>query len=240
MHTTHSSDDPRRRIADALAMMEAASIIDFNGHFSARTGPDRFLINSGASVRSAIGIDDIIEVDLEGRPLDGGPKPPMEFHIHASIYRRRPDVGAVAHTHPLWSTLFSSVGRKVEAVTMQAALLGEIREFPKTASINTRELGDELAECLGDARVAMLKSHGAVVAAEGVLEVFVLACYLEETAHRQYLASQLGAPQVLDAAQQEKIRANLWKPHLLQKVWDYHYAKLQKRGRQEGPALSTD
>jgi hypothetical protein len=38
MHTTHSSDDPRRRIADALAMMEAAGIIDFNGHFSARTG----------------------------------------------------------------------------------------------------------------------------------------------------------------------------------------------------------
>lgn len=218
----------RQRIADALAMMEAAGIIDFNGHFSARTGADRFLINSGASVRSAITAADIIEVDLDGQPLNGGARPPMEFHIHASIYRNRPDVGAVAHTHPLWSTLFSSVGRKVEPVTMQAALLGDIKEFPKTASINTRELGDELADCLGDARVAMLKSHGAVVAAEGVLEVFVLACYLEETAHRQYLASQLGAPQVLDAAQREKIRGNLWKPHLLQKAWDYHHAKLRR------------
>lgn len=229
MHDHPDTTDARARIADALAMLEAAGIIDFNGHFSARTGPDRFLINSGASVRSAISVDDIIEVDLDGRPLHGDTKPPMEFHIHASIYRKRPDVGAVAHTHPLWSTLFSSVGRKVEPVTMQAALLGEIREFPKTASINTRELGDELAQCLGDARVAMLRSHGAVVAAEGVLEVFVLACYLEETAHRQYLANQLGTPQVLDAAQREKIRGNLWKPHLLQKVWDYHHAKLQKK-----------
>ncbi|VCU71589.1 Decarboxylase NovR [Pigmentiphaga humi] len=220
--------DTRQRIADALAMMEAAHIIDFNGHFSARTGPDRFLINSGASVRSAISAADIIEVDLDGQPLEGDVRPPMEFHIHASIYRRRPEVGAVAHTHPLWSTLFSSVGRKVEPVTMQAALLGEISEFPKTASINTRELGEELADCLGNARVAMLRSHGAVVAAEGVLEVFVLAYYLEETAHRQYLAVPLGTPQVLDAAQREKIRANLWKPHLLQKAWDYHYAKLKR------------
>ena len=217
----------KQMMADALAMMEKAKIIDFNGHLSARIGDDRILINSGASVRSAITAADIIEIDLDGQPVDGGIVPPMEFHIHASIYRRRPDVGAVAHTHPVWSTLFSSVGKKVEPVTMQAAMLGDIQAFPKTASINTRVLGDELAECLGNERIAMLKSHGAVIAAEGVLEVFVLAYYLEETAHRQYLALQLGSPQVLDAEQVKKISANLWKPHLLKKAWDYHLAKLK-------------
>jgi ribulose-5-phosphate 4-epimerase/fuculose-1-phosphate aldolase len=132
------------------------------------------------------------------------------------------------HTHPKWSTLFSMVGRPIEPVIMQAAMLGEIQAFGKTASINTRALGDELAACLGMHRIAMLRSHGAVVAAEGIVEAFVLAVYLEETAQRQYLAAQLGTPTVLTPEQVRAIDANLWKPHLLRKVWDYHHAKLQR------------
>ena len=111
---------------------------------------------------------------------------------------------------------------------MQAAVIGSIAQFPKTASINTRELGDELAECLGPNRIAMLRSHGSVIASEGIVETFVLAFYLEETAHRQYLASQVGTPTVLDADQVRRIGATLWKPHLLRKVWDYHYGKLMR------------
>lgn len=217
----------KQMLADALSMMEAAQIIDFNGHLSARSGPDSMLINSGASVRSAMTPDDIVQIDLDGNLMGDGPVPPMEFHIHASIYRSRPDVDAVAHTHPVWSTLFSSVGKKVEPVIMQAAMLGQIQEFGQTASINTKMLGDEVARCLGAHRVAMLKSHGAVIAAEGILEVFVLSYYLEETAHRQYLASHLGSPAVLSSEEIEKIQKNLWKPHLLEKVWNYHHAKLK-------------
>jgi ribulose-5-phosphate 4-epimerase/fuculose-1-phosphate aldolase len=151
----------------------------------------------------------------------------MEFHIHSEIYRKRPDVNSVVHTHPVWSTLFSMTGNAVQPVIMQAAVLGEIQLFPKTASINEKRLGQELAECLGAHRVAMLKSHGAVIAAEGVLEAFVLAFYLEENAHRQYLARQIGDPMVLSPEQVETIGRNLWKPNLLRKVWDYHAGKLR-------------
>ena len=73
----------------------------------------------------------------------------------------------------------------------------------------------------------MLKSHGAVIAAEGILEAFVLAFYLEENAHRQYLAQQIGEPMVLSQEQVETISRNLWKPNLLQKVWAYHAGKLR-------------
>ncbi|HZV64228.1 MAG TPA: class II aldolase/adducin family protein, partial [Telluria sp.] len=77
-------------------------------------------------------------------------------------------------------------------------------------------------------RVIMLKSHGAVVAAEGIVEAFVLGIYLEETAQRQHLASQLGEPAVLTVDQIATIARNLWKPKLLRKVWDYHHAKLRR------------
>lgn len=219
----------RQQLADALSMMERAEVIDFNGHMSCRVpGADEILINSGKSVRSALAAEDIIAIDLDGKPTEGDVVPPMEFHLHSAIYRRRPDVNAVAHTHPLWSTLFSSVGEKVEPVTMQAAVMGPVQHFAKTASINNRALAEELAEALGAHRVIMLRSHGAVTVGADVLEAFVLAIYLEETARRQYLARSIGKPYVLTQAEVETIGANLRRPHLLKKVWDYHHAKLRR------------
>jgi L-fuculose-phosphate aldolase len=164
---------------------------------------------------------------MDGKPVEGDVVPPMEFHIHTEIYRRRPDVSAVAHTHPLWSTLFSMVGETVQPVTMQAAVMGPVQTFAKTASINKQDLAVELAAALGSHRVVMLKSHGAVVVGADIVEAFVLAIYLEETAKRQYLARALGTPYALVAAEVEKIGANLRKPHLLRKVWDFHHAKLR-------------
>jgi L-fuculose-phosphate aldolase len=222
-------NEMKQMLADAILMMERAQIIDFNGHFSARIpGTDHMLINSGQSVRSALTADDIVTIDMDGNLIEGDAVPPMEFHIHSEIYRRRPDVNAVVHTHPFWSTLFSMAGQPVLPVIMQAAVLGEIRQFAKTASINNKPLGEELAETLGQHRVIMLKSHGAVTAGEGILEAFVLGVYLEETAQRQHMASQLGMPAVLTPEQIAVINRNLWKPNLLKKVWDYHHAKLKR------------
>ena len=216
----------KQMLAEAMRMLERAEIIDFNGHFSARIpGTERVLINSGKSVRSALTLNDFVSIDLDGKPLEGEAVPPMEFHIHTEVYRRRPDVAAVVHTHPLWSTLFSMTGTAIRPVIMQASLLGEIRQFAKTASINQKTLGEEVAAALGLHRVILLKSHGAVIAAEGIVECFALAVYLEETARRQYLAQQLGAATDLAAEEIEGARRNLWKPQLLRKVWDYHKAK---------------
>jgi L-fuculose-phosphate aldolase len=141
-------------------------------------------------------------------------------------------VNAVAHTHPVWSTLFSSVGEPVRPVTMQAAVMGEVQMFPKTASINTAELGREVAAALGPHRVMMLKSHGAVSVGGNIVESFVFAIYLEETARRQYLARAIGTPYALTAAEVDKIGSNLRRPNLLQKVWDYHHARLRRAEKQ--------
>ena len=219
----------RQDLVDALSMMERAEVIDFNGHMSCRVpGTDHILINSGKSVRSALAPADIIEIDLDGKPVGHDVVPPMEFHLHSAVYRRRPDVNAVAHTHPLWSTLFSSAGQEVQPVTMQAAVMGPVQVFGKTASINQRALAEELAQALGPHRVIMLRSHGAVTVGADIVEAFVLGIYLEETAKRQYMARSLGTPYALTSAEVETIGANLRRPHLLRKVWDYHHARLQR------------
>ena len=115
--------DLKQQLVDAILMMERAQIIDFNGHFSARVpDTDQILINSGASVRSALGVDDIIMIDLDGNNVGGGVAPPIEYHIHTEIFRRRPDVNAVVHTHPLWSTVLGMAGHQLLPVIMQAAV----------------------------------------------------------------------------------------------------------------------
>ena len=129
-------------------------------------------------------------------------------------------------------------GQPVLPVTMQATVIGEIRRFDRTASINTKPLGVDLAQALGGARAVMLRSHGAVCVGADIVEAFVLAVYLEENARRQYLARSLGTPSVLGDDEVETIGRNLRKPHLLRKVWDYHYAKL-RHARETKPSAAA-
>lgn len=216
----------RHSLALALAMLEREEVIDFNGHFSARLPEGRgLLINAADSVRSRIAAADFIEIDFDGRPLNGTRTPPMEFQLHAQIYRVRPDVHAVVHMHPRWSTVLTMADHGWLPVTMQAAVLGRVRSFDKTASINTAALGAELADFLGADKAALMRRHGAVSVAASVRDAFVQAIYLEENAHRQYLALQIGVIQPLSDEECATIGRNLSKPMLLQKVWDYHAAK---------------
>ncbi len=221
-----AQDPDREQLALALAMLEREEIIDFNGHFSMRLADGQgLLINAADSVRSRIRPEDFIAIDFDGRPLSGSRTPPMEFHLHAQIYLHRADVQAVVHTHPRWSTVLTTVGQHWQPVTMQAAVLGPVQTFDKTASINSAALGREVAEFLGPAKAALMRRHGAVTAAASVSDAFVQAIYLEENAHRQYLALQIGEPDPLSEAECDSIGRNLSRPVLLRKVWDYHVAK---------------
>jgi ribulose-5-phosphate 4-epimerase/fuculose-1-phosphate aldolase len=217
----------KKQLAQAIRMLEKTGIIDFNGHFSVRVpGTDHVLINSGKSARNALTADDIVMIDLEGKRAEGTDAPPMEYHIHTEIYKRRSDVGAIVHSHPRWSTFFSMTGTVLKPVIPQGALLGHLGSYPQILSVNTAESGRSLAEALGADQVILLKSHGAVAVGADILEAFVLSIYLEENASRQYHAQALGEPYFLNDEEIRQCVLNLKKPHLFQKVWDFYEAKI--------------
>ena len=216
----------KQQLADAMRMLERAAIIDHNGHCSARRDTSSFFINSGASVRGALTTDDIVAIDLGGNLLEGSAKPPLEFHIHSEIYRRRPDVKAIAHTHPQWSTFLSMTGKPFQVVYAQASLLGDIPLMDSPLSINTKAMGEKLAELLGDGPAVMLKAHGVVAVGADIVECFALAAYVEENAYRQYMAMQIGEPYVFTTEEQQVSREKLKAPSLLKKTWDHYYSKL--------------
>jgi len=218
--------DLKQQLVDAIRMLARANIVDHSGHGSARRDAESFYVNSAASARVALTTDDIVAIDLEGNLVEGTARPPFEFHIHSEIYRTRPDVHAVVHTHPQWSTFLTMVGAPYRAVYAQGALLGDIPLVDSPLSINTRPMGERVAATLGDGPAVLLKSHGAVVAGSDVVECFALAAYLEENAHRQYMAMQIGEPYVFSAAERQAFRERLWTASLLRKTWDHYYSKL--------------
>lgn len=218
----------KKQLVEAILMLERAGIFDFNGHFSVRVPEtDHILINSGKSVRSGLTIEDIVTIDLSGHLLEGTDPPPLEFHLHTEIYKNRKDVHSIAHPHPKWSTLFTVTRVPLLPVINQAAVLGEFQYFPHSYSINNADMGKQLAQTLGQHRVILLKSHGAVIVGEGILETFVSTYYLEDNAERHYLAAQLGEVHPLSPDELEMMGKHLWKSHLLQKVWDYEHFKLE-------------
>ncbi len=222
--------EAKQQLVDAVRMLEHAGIIDQNGHCSIRRDAGSFLINSGASVRGALTTDEVVAVDLEGNLVEGAQKPPLEFHIHSEIFRARPDVGAIAHTHPKWSTFLSMTGQEFRVVYAQGALLGDIPRMDSPLSVNTKARGEELARILGAGPAVLLKAHGATIVGGDMVECFALATYLEENAYRQYMAMQIGEAYVFSEEEQRVSRKNLAAPHLLRKTWDHFYSKLGQAG----------
>lgn len=217
----------KQKLVDAIRMLEKAEIIDHNGHCSIRRDGQSFYINSGASVRGKLTVDDIVGVDLDGRLVEGSDKPPLEFHIHSEIYRARPDVNAVMHTHPKWSTFLTMTGHKFKAVYAQGVLLGDIPLMDSPLSVNTKQMGEKLAATLGKNPAALLKAHGVVVVGADVVECFALAAYVEENAYRQYMAMQIGDPYVFSEEEQKACREKLWSPSLFKKTWDHYHSKIE-------------
>jgi ribulose-5-phosphate 4-epimerase/fuculose-1-phosphate aldolase len=222
--TTNNRD--KQDLVDCIRMLERADYIDHNGHCSIRRDETSFYINSGSSIRSSLTVDDIVTVDLDGNLVEGGARQPLEYHIHSEIYRARPDINAVAHTHPKWSTFLTMTGHTLKPIYAQGTLVSDAAVLDTPMSVNTRPMGERMAAALGDKSVVLLKAHGAVAAGVDILECFALAAYVEETAYRQYMAMQIGDIYEFSEEEQKACREKLWTPNLFRKTWDYYYSKL--------------
>lgn len=223
--STESPEDAL--LVDAVRMLEHAEMIDHSGHASVRDADGRITINDAVAPKRRLTQADLVRIDQDGRVLEGAGRPPLEYHIHTEIYRQRPDVGAIIHLHPRWSTLLTMVGAPYRPVFAQGALLGEVPVLDDPMSVSTREMGETLATTLGGGVAVLLKAHGATVVAGNIVACFALAAYLEENAQRQVMAMQIGTPFVFDAAQRQAIRDRLWTASLFRKTWDHYRARLE-------------
>jgi L-fuculose-phosphate aldolase len=216
----------KQDLVDCIRMLESSDIIDYNGHASIRLDDNRLLINIGSCQRSCLTTADICEIDFEGNVISGNGKPPLEFHLHAGIYKVRPDVKAIVHAHPKWSTFLTMTGHDYQPVYAQGTLVYPLPLLDSPNSINNPVMAGRLADTLGDRPAALMKAHGAVTVGETIQDAFVLANYLEENSYRQYMAMQIGTPYAFSAEEIEKCREKLWNPALFDRTWNHFKSKL--------------
>lgn len=215
----------RSRLITAITLLERLGIIDFNGHFSVRLPDGNLLINTGSSIRCALTPEDFVIVSPDGVTPAGAAVPPAELPLHLAVYQARPDVHAVVHGHPEWSTLLSSTGNEYSVVMPQGALLGKIPVFASPMSVNNPRIASAIASTLADGRAALLRAHGSVIVGRDILETTVMAIYLELNAERQVRAGMLGSPYIFNAEESASLRNSLDKRGLFEKCWNYYVAK---------------
>ena len=220
------TEQGKQQLVDCIRMLERSDIIDYNGHASIRAGENRMFINIGSCQRSLLTIDDICTIDFDGDLIAGNGKPPLEFHLHAGIYKARPDVKSVVHAHPKWSTFLTIVGESYQPVFAQGSLVYPMPVLDSPNSINNPAMAKRLADTLGDRPAALMKSHGAVAVGKDIVEAFVLINYLEENAYRQYMAMQIGKPYSFSEEEVALCRGKLWNENLFKRTWDHFRAKL--------------
>jgi L-ribulose-5-phosphate 4-epimerase len=207
-----SISELKEKVATSCRVLFKIGLADYMGHASARIpGTDRLLIKPrhSESIRGLSGIraEHVATVDLDGGYLEGPDKPPSERFIHTGIYRIRPDVGGIVHTHQTLATLFGIVGRPIlPIIHVEAPLVARpVPIYPSPELIDTVELGDAIAAALGDHTVLHLQGHGIVAVGSTVEEATVNAIHLERLARANYMAAQLGDPRVIAPDEIERL-----------------------------------
>ena len=171
-------------------------VIDAYGHVSLRSpdNPNRFFL-ARAIAPQTVQVEDILEYDLDSKPLDPkGRDSVNERFIHSEIYRARPDVMSVVHNHSPSVVPFSVTGVKLRALFHMASFIGvdglpnfEIRKVKKGSDllVRTPELGKALAKTLGKAAASLMRGHGSVTVGENIMRSVGRSVYLEMSAIMQ-------------------------------------------------------
>jgi ribulose-5-phosphate 4-epimerase/fuculose-1-phosphate aldolase len=207
----------RQLVAQAGRVLDTLGLVDYLGHASARVpGTDRVVIKPKHSptIRSmaALGPDDMVVIDLDGNLLEGADRPPAEMFIHTEIYRARPDVAAVVHTHQPTATLAGVLGQPIEPTLHVPATFvpSNPPTWPHPILVTTPALGRDLAASLGGERFCHLQGHGIVSVAADVREATVGAAMLEQLAETALRTANTGLkPRVITPEEIETLRGQV-------------------------------
>jgi L-fuculose-phosphate aldolase len=191
-------------VAIALAMNAAGINRGNSGNVSARwrdDGFDGFLVTpSGLAYERTTGTE-IVAVTADGDSR-GVRAPSSEWRFHRDIYRARPEVGAIVHTHGPFATTLACLDRGIPAFHYMVAIAGgvDIRCAPY-ATFGTQALSDYAVAALDDRRACLLAHHGMIALGSDLESALALAVQVETLAEMYWRTLQVGAPALLSDAE---------------------------------------
>jgi ribulose-5-phosphate 4-epimerase/fuculose-1-phosphate aldolase len=194
-----------RELVAANHILAQNGVLDSFGHVSIRDPRDggRYLQMQAMAPRD-VRVGDIVTFDLDSNAIDARGRPVYrERFIHGMIYQARPDVNAVVHSHSPTVIPFSVTEKPLRAIFHNGHFLGqgtpvwEIRQHAGEKNnmlVLTNELGQSLAQALGQGSVVLMRGHGNAVAGPDLKTAVFRAIYTEVNARLQMQAVMLGGP----------------------------------------------
>jgi len=200
-------------LARTLRVAHLLGLVSLLGHASVKIGEERFLVTPGRAPGSPppnrLRASDLLAVGMDGRVLAGEFPAPHDLAMHLAIYRARPDVSAVLHTHQPEMLAFGLVERGLLALAHQGADLiqSPLPRYGRGELVTTPGQADALARVLGRAPACQLPGHGLLVVGSGLAEVLCRAQQLEELARLSRLAASMGKLKTVSRQHAERIAA---------------------------------
>lgn len=209
-----SLEDPALRARVALArgevleaaqrMLQLGLVVAVWGNVSARVrGSGLVVITPSGVDYDRLVADDLSVLEAAtGARVEGRLKPSSELRTHLAVYRQRPDVGGVVHTHSLYASAFAVAHRSIPPIVEDAAqVVGGSVECAVYGAPGTQDLADKAVLALGPRGAVLLANHGVVGVGPTVAEALRVCQIVEKTAHIHALACRLGEPVLLSDAQ---------------------------------------
>jgi L-ribulose-5-phosphate 4-epimerase len=177
------------------------------GNVSARDPETGLVVIKPSGVRyEVLRPEDHVVVNLDGEVVEGDLKPSSDTESHLYIYRQRPDVNGVVHTHSPYATAFAAVGKPIPCcLTAIADEFGGPIPCAGFALIGSEAIGRQVVEHIGSSKVVLLKQHGVFTIGETATAAVKSAVMVEDVAKTVWLALQIGEPEEIDLGATERL-----------------------------------
>lgn len=177
------------------------------GNVSARDPESGLVVIKASGIRyEEMRPEHMLVVDLDGKIVDGTFKPSSDTASHLYIYRHRPDVFGVVHTHSAYATAFAAVNKPIPVVlTAIADEFGGPIPCAGFALIGDEAIGKVVVESIGKSQAVLLKNHGVFTIGKNARSAVKAAVMTEDNAKTVWLAMQMGMPDVIPDEDVEKL-----------------------------------
>lgn len=198
MPTNREVEHLKQKVVDACHILYVEGHSDRTlGHVSARLADQQvmYMKPSGLGLEE-VRSQDIITVDFDGVKLAGDLPRHGEYPLHSEVYRQRPEIQCVIHTHPLYTIWLSTLNKPLVPLNQDGVLFWRaLPVFDETPDlILTSEQGYRVASKMEALPVVLMKNHGVVVGGESVEDATMLALHLEKAAQLHWTVLGAGHP----------------------------------------------
>lgn len=186
----------RKEVMDTAKEIYKANLVSGTwGNVSTRISGEKLMIITPSGMNyESLTVEDMVLVDMQGNVQEGCWKPSVETRLHAEMYTRRPDVGAVVHVHSLFATVFAVAQQKIPVLIEETAqVIGHEIEVAPYAICGSDELAVNTADILGQGRAVLLANHGLIGVGKNTADALKVCYIAEKTAMIALYAKQLGS-----------------------------------------------